>query len=55
MVEEGIKLRLAGIQTPILAFCHFDSMGAEAIVKYRITPVFDSFFDQISSLRMASA
>jgi len=50
MVEEGIKLRLAGIQTPILAFCPFDSMGAEAIVKYRLTPVL-SLFDQIGKLK----
>ena len=43
LIEEGIKLRLAGIQTPILAFCQFDSMGAEAIVKYRLTPVLSDF------------
>jgi len=50
LIEEGIKLRLAGIQTPILAFCQFDSMGAEAIVKYRLTPVL-SVFDQINKLK----
>ncbi len=50
LIEEGIKLRLAGIQTPILTFCHFDSIGAEAIVKYRLTPVL-SQFEQIQKLK----
>src|SRR5262245_39072944 len=39
LVEEGVKLRLAGIQCPILLFGVFDSHGAEAIIKYRLTPV----------------
>jgi len=50
LVEEGIRLRLAGVQTPILVFCQFDSMGAEAIVKYRLTPVL-SVLDQIKKLK----
>jgi alanine racemase len=49
LIEEGIKLRLAGIQAPILVFSHFDSVGAEAIVKYRLTPVL-SQFEQIRKL-----
>ncbi|MBK9294624.1 MAG: alanine racemase [Oligoflexia bacterium] len=39
LIEEGVKLRLNGIQTPILVFGFFDSIGADAIVKYRLTPV----------------
>ncbi len=50
LIEEGIKLRLAGIQMPILLFGFFDSIGAEAIVKYRITPVL-SDFAQIERLK----
>ena len=50
LIEEGIKLRQAGIKTPILTFSHFDSVGAEAIVRYRLTPVV-SQFEQIKKLR----
>jgi alanine racemase len=50
LIEEGIKLRQAGIQTPILTFSHFDSAGAEAIVRYRLTPII-SQFDQIQKLK----
>ncbi len=50
LIEEGIKLRTAGIQTPILYFGFFDAIGAEAIVKYRLTPVLSSF-DQIEKLK----
>jgi alanine racemase len=50
LIEEGIKLRLAGIQVPILVFCQFDSIGAEAMVKFRLTPIL-STFDQINKLK----
>ena len=52
LIEEGIKLRLAGIQTPLLVFTQFDSMGAEALVKYRLTPVVNQR-DQIDKLKRA--
>jgi alanine racemase len=52
LIEEGIKLRQAGIQTPILVFSHFDSVGAESIVRYRLTPII-SQFDQIRKLKAA--
>lgn len=52
LIEEGIRLRLAGIQSPILAFTSFDSVGAEAMVKYRITPVL-SQMEQIQKLKNA--
>jgi len=50
LIEEGIRLRLAGIQSPILVFSHFDSVGAEAIVKYRLTPVI-SQAEQVTKLK----
>src|SRR3954465_6710368 len=50
LIEEGIRLRLAGIQSPILVFGGFDSVGAEAIIKYRLTPVL-SEFGQLSKLK----
>lgn len=52
LIEEGIKLRLAGINMPILVFGFFDSIGADAIVKYRLTPVL-STFGQIEKLKSA--
>ena len=50
LIEEGIRLRLAGIQSQILVFSHFDSLGAEAIVKYRLTPVVCQF-EQLEKLK----
>lgn len=50
LIEEGVKLRMAGINAPILVFGFFDSVGADAIVKYRLTPVLSSF-DQIEKLK----
>lgn len=52
LIEEGVKLRLAGIQAPILVFGFFDSVGADAIIKYRLTPVLSNF-KQIESLKMS--
>ena len=49
LIEEGIRLCIAGIQTPILVFSPFDSIGAEEIVKYRLTPVL-SQYEQIAKL-----
>lgn len=50
LIEEGIALREAGVQTPILFFGFFDALGAEALIKYRLTPVLSSF-DQIEKLK----
>jgi alanine racemase len=50
LIEEGIALREAGVQAPILFFGFFDALGAEALIKYRLTPVLSSF-DQIEKLK----
>jgi alanine racemase len=52
LIEEGIALRLAGIQVPILVFSIFDTMGIEAMIQYRLTPVV-STFHQIQKLKEA--
>lgn len=49
LVEEGIRLREAGLSTPILVFGLLDSVGCEAAVKFNLTPVL-SQWDQIKSL-----
>ncbi|MCC6278037.1 MAG: alanine racemase [Oligoflexia bacterium] len=52
LIEEGIRLRQAGIQSSLLVFSHFDATGAEAMVKYRLTPVV-SQLQQIEKLKAA--
>jgi alanine racemase len=39
LVEEGVKLRRAGIQSSILVFGYFDHDSAEAVMNYNLTPV----------------
>ncbi|HEX4926349.1 MAG TPA: alanine racemase [Bdellovibrionales bacterium] len=39
LVEEGVKLRRAGIQSPILIFGSFDHDASEATVNFNLTPV----------------
>lgn len=39
LVEEGVKLRRAGIQSPILIFGSFDADSSEATVNFNLTPV----------------
>lgn len=39
LLEEGLKLREAGLDLEILVFGVFDDMGAEDILEHRLTPV----------------
>jgi alanine racemase len=49
LVEEGLQLRVEGVQTEILVFKGFDRRGAEKILEYQMTPV-ASTWAQIYSL-----
>jgi alanine racemase len=39
LIEEGMRLRMAGVQARVLVFGQFDAVGAEQLVRYRLTPV----------------
>ncbi len=49
LIEEGLLLRSAGVQTDLLVFRGFDKVGAEKILEYQMTPVV-STWEQISYL-----
>ncbi|MEQ1879265.1 MAG: alanine racemase, partial [Bdellovibrionia bacterium] len=52
LVEEGVKLRRAGIQSQILVFGTFDHDGAEASVNFNLIPVL-STWDHIGAFERA--
>lgn len=55
LIEEGLLLRQAGVHSEILFFGVFDKAGAEAVLKYRLTPVI-SVLQQLKDLEeMAEA
>lgn len=43
LIEEGLRLRNAGIKTDILIFRGFDELGAKAIIDHQLTPVVSSW------------
>lgn len=43
LVEEGVKLRRKGIQSPLLIFGQFDHDSAEAAVNFNLVPVLSSW------------
>lgn len=45
LVEEGLKLRTAGIHSPILIFAPFDKAAASAMFTHQLTPVVGRFED----------
>ena len=45
LVEEGLRLRAAGIRLPILVFAPFDKGGASAMFTHQLTPVLTRFED----------
>lgn len=45
LVEEGLELRMAGIETPILVFAPFDLAAASAMLTHQLTPVVSRFED----------
>jgi alanine racemase len=49
LIEEGLLLRAAGVQSQILVFRGFDRHGAEKILEYQMTPVV-STWEQIQAL-----
>lgn len=49
LIEEGIHLRQNQVTCPILLFGFFDSIGAEQIVNYQLTPVISNW-DEINFL-----
>jgi len=53
LIEEAVKLRKAGLAANILVFAPFDSYGAEAIVRYQLTPVLTDW-EQIERLKIAT-
>lgn len=53
LIEEGVLLRAAGLQTKILIFRGFDKRGAEKILEYQMTPVVGSW-EQIQHLEAAA-
>ncbi len=52
LVEEGITLRKAGVQTDILVFRGFDEDGARKVAEYNMTPVVSDWehLDHLESL-----
>lgn len=53
LIEEGLLLRQAGVHCDILFYGVFDRGGAEAVVKYRLTPVI-SVLQQLKDLEEVS-
>jgi alanine racemase len=53
LIEEGILLRQAGVHCDILFYGIFDRGGAEAVLKYRLTPVI-SLLQQLKDLEEVS-
>jgi len=53
LVEEGLRLRAAGIRLPILVFAPFEKSGASAMLTHQLTPVLTRFEDieALSSLK----
>lgn len=49
LIEEGLAIRGAGVQSEILVFRGFDKRGAEKIIEYQMTPVV-STWEQIKAL-----
>jgi alanine racemase len=49
LIEEGIRLRGNNLRSPVLIYGFFDSEGAEALVKYSLTPVLSSW-EQLEKL-----
>jgi alanine racemase len=45
LIEEGIRLREAGLRLPILVYAPFDAAGARGLLKHRLTPVVGRFED----------
>src|SRR6185312_1504807 len=45
LVEEGLRLRAAGLRLPILVFAPFDKAGASAMCTHQLTPVLTRFED----------
>jgi len=52
LIEEGVSLRHAGIQAPILAFAPLSPEGAQAAIKHRITMVVGRFEDLVAMDRV---
>ena len=53
LIEEGLRLRAAGIKSEILVFSGFDKQGAEKILEYQMVPVVSSW-QQIKALEAAA-
>lgn len=53
LIEEGLLLRQAGVHCDILFYGIFDRGGAEAVLKYRLTPVI-SLLQQLKDLEEVS-
>ncbi len=49
-IEEGISLRQAGLQLPILTFGSFDDAFAREVIEFKLTPVISSY-SQLESLK----
>lgn len=49
LIEEGVRLRAAGISTPILCFCYWEENGAREMIEKCLTPIL-SRTDQIKAL-----
>ena len=54
LIEEGVRLRQAGLRMPILVFAPFDRDGAQALQEYGLTPVVGRFED-LEALRPLSS
>ncbi|MFN7453136.1 MAG: alanine racemase [Pseudobdellovibrionaceae bacterium] len=52
LIEEGILLRQAGVHCKILVYGTFEMDGADAVLKYQLTPVI-SLWEQIHALEKA--
>lgn len=52
LIEEGARLREAGVRAPILTFAPFGAEGAEAILRHGLTPVVTRFADLAALARV---